>query len=63
MSRLGEDIRHAKAIYELAYSEQNNDNVNEWMRFARYCKKVFKVETYQQLTTLLEIKVNRLQTT
>ena len=62
MSRLGEDIRHAKAIYELAHGEQDNNNVKEWLSFAKYAVIKFKLKSYQELTTLLNLKAKTLTT-
>lgn len=54
---MGEDIRHAKAIYENRWGARTNAQVSDWLSFAKEVRDYLKLQTYQQVTEYLNINV------
>lgn len=54
---IGEKIRHAKAIYEDANGFNPDATIKDWLTFADDVREYLKLETNEQVTTFLNIKV------
>lgn len=54
---MGEDIRHAKAIYENRWGFQSSAKVRDWLAFGNEVKDYLKLSTLQETTKHLNINV------